>query len=242
MLTPHFLLLSPPPPLFLRLSNCQLIYCYLSQPLEKPLRSKRSHRRPVPSPPASVTQQLSISNQSFQQAFPPHHQEVPFPTIGTTNGTANVHIASQMTSFPRTSNSNHVSSESHPVSEVTPFQEFFATRYAAHPERYPECRGNEAELLSLAHQTWEEMGEPGAEPWNARYEQRHSAPVMERDESMRGRGRERERERQREREREREREPEREREREVEMTRERDVEMEMEGPTGSGGGFTAVNG
>ena len=91
----------------------------------------------------------------------------------------------------------------------------------------------------MARRTWNDMGDAGAERWKARYEQRHAAPILERDESMRGRGRERERHRGREQERERERE----REREMAREREREGEMEIEEqPTGNCGGFTAVNG
>ncbi len=121
--------------------------------------------------------------------------------------------------------------------ELTPFQEFYETKFFAHAERYPQCR-DQAELLELARQAWNDMDEATAERWKARYEQRQLAPMLERDESTRGRGREWQRERERERDRERELEMERERERERERGRE--VEMEMEQPTGSG--FTAVNG
>ena len=208
-----------------------------AQPLEKPLRSKRSHRRPVPSPPASLVQHLGLAN-----APQPSHPTSSFPDfqsppIPTTNGTSTLRLShpNPMNFTAHTPNHhaapsatnthhNHLSPASHHTRLLpppSPFDDFFETQYAQ-SQRYPEIHTDE-QLAALARRAWEQMGDAEQEPWRALYEQRYQAYAEALNEG-RGRGRERERRRERDGE------------------REKDRDGEGRGGLGSGGGFTAVNG
>lgn len=197
-------------------------------PLEKPLRSKRSHRRPIPSPPPS------LAHLAHPNASGPGHPISSFPgfqspNIPTTNGTSTIRLSSHPNqppiSFPSTSNhntlpanhanNNHISpSHSRPQMAPTTFDEFYETRYRRQRQFHTECPTEEL-LLAQARRDWRELGEADTDEYRTRNERRYQASAAGMDEA-RTRGRERERE------------------------RERDVEGS--GGSGSGGGFTAVNG
>ncbi|KAL9038762.1 MAG: hypothetical protein Q9214_005153, partial [Letrouitia sp. 1 TL-2023] len=189
-------------------------------PNEKPLRSKRSHRRPIPSPPPTLPPNLMSqpSNLSpharqpvpYQGVFP-MEQDPPYasPNIPTTNGTPNIHIPEHQVNGPTTSHnlSNASLSSRHRSSlqvPTEPFEEFYQTYFFNQRHQYDVH--SEKELERLAATAWEQM------------------PVAEKDERLAAYERKR-------------------REYNNQLRMEAQVgEIGGEEVEGSGGGFTAVNG
>lgn len=197
------------------------------QPNDKPLRSKRSHRRQIPSPPPHLVPQLSTPNhpphshsgQGFQTVFHPN-QDPSFSVIPTTNGTPTTHLQ------PRPNPSFvHANSQSPQAARgprnLIPFDDFFETAFLSRPYDFPDCHSQD-DLIALAQQHWQGMNETEREPWKIRYEQRQ----LEYHDTMAELARRGSRERMRN----------------MDGGEPRDVEMEEQGGSGSGTGFTAVNG
>lgn len=160
----------------------------MPQPLEKPLRSKRSHRRPIPSPPPSLAH-LAHANASGPghpiSSFPDFQS----PNIPTTNGTSTIRLSSHPNptpiSFPPTSNHNSSAANNANNNHITPH-----SRPQMPPATFDDL------LVSQARPHWRDMGEADPEEYRTRQERRYQASAAGMDEGRtRGRDRERERER-----------------------------------------------
>ena len=181
----------------------------------------------MPSPPPHLIHQLSIPNapahphsaQGFQTVFHPN-QEHSFSAIPTTNGLPTAHLQ------PRPNASFiHASSQSPQASRgprnLIPFDDFVETAFLNRPQEFPDCRSQE-DLIALATRHWQGMTDSEREPWNVRYEQRQAEHYDTMAEMARRESRDRARN--------------------VDGGESRDVEMEEQAGSGSGTGFTAVNG
>lgn len=181
----------------------------------------------MPSPPPHLNHQNSTPNahhhlhpaQGFQTAFQ-SNQEASFSAIPTTNGTSTTYIQ------PRPNSSFvHADSQSQQVARsyrpLTPFDDFIETAFLSRPQEFPDCHSQD-DMVALATRHWHAMNESEREPWNARYEQRQAEYQETRAELVRRGSRERVRN--------------------MDVGETRDAEMEEQGGSGSGAGFTAVNG
>ncbi|MCJ1223467.1 hypothetical protein MMC12_000108 [Toensbergia leucococca] len=186
-------------------------------PLEKPLRSKRSHRRPVASPPPlpqhlSMSHNLQLSHPTFQTLTPtpnplstthppPAFQPGPQPP---TNGTPTHHhhqpnpLAQSTYSPPQPPpNYHNTHHQPHqPPRPPLPFDDFYETCFRARPADHPNCH-SEDQLREVALGQWAELEREGlwveglgsVQNWVARYEERMRKWQEEMDEwKRRGRG------------------------------------------------------
>ncbi|MCJ1349020.1 hypothetical protein MMC31_007255 [Peltigera leucophlebia] len=186
-------------------------------PLEKPLRSKRSHRRAPPTPPPGLAHLVHNVPSSGQPTSS-------FPDFQPTNGTLTMRLNTNSgpMSFAPISNHNNAHElelSNHHISPgnsrlqmpPAPFDDFYEVNFLSMRHRWPD--DNDAQLTNRARREWANMGDADTEVYRARHEGRYQAFQTAMDE----RG-----------------------PREREMERDRDVEGDTR--SRGGGGFTAVNG
>ncbi len=156
-----------------------------SQPLEKPLRSKRSHRRPAPSPPPTLL---------HHNAPPTGYPTSSFPELPPTNGTLTMRLSTHPNSgpisfAPNYNNANEILSSNHHISSMqsgpqqppSPFDDFLERRY--YSERQYGDQTMDEQLIARAHRDWANMGEAETEVYRARHERRYQAYQAAMDES-----------------------------------------------------------
>jgi len=145
------------------------------QPHDKPLRSKRSHRRAMQSPPPTFTNQLSGPNPAlsqqplpaFQTPYAPHH-EGPFTHAHTPNGVSHIqpHLA-QRVSF--SINNLHPSPQSQIAFPASAYDFFVEENFLRLPQNQLKSRD---ELLADALAAWQGQSHPQAQEWLAYYNER----------------------------------------------------------------------
>lgn len=177
--------------------------------------------------PPHLNHQSSTSNaphhphpaHGFQTAFH-SNQEASFSAIPTTNGTSTTYIQPRPNpSFLNADSQSPQATRSH--RHLTSFDDFVETAFLSRPQEFRDCHSQD-DLIALATRHWQAMNESEREPWNMRYEQRQAEYHEAMAELVRGGNRERVRN--------------------VDGGETRDMEMEEQGGSGSGTGFTAVNG
>lgn len=216
-----------------------------SQPNEKPLRSKRSHRRPVSSPPPILGPQFPRPIAPLQghptSAFdaPGNHpfRESSYQQAPTTNGHPGMHFQPHQSPYPSNVARDHQQQQLLPRAAPPPlnaFEDFLENYVQARPNEYP-ARDQEA-LLQYARAAWDD---PAKVAYRRVYEERYGRRFQDYMDSV---NELEERERY-------------ERERGFEQRgragryEEREVERELPPPppppaagAGSLGGFTSING
>ena len=144
------------------------------QPHDKPLRSKRSHRRAMASPPPMLTTgpvavPIQHALPAFQPPYVPHH-EISFAGAHTPNGIPHMQPhPSQHVSF---SLKNLYPS---PASQVpfpsTAYHFFVDENFLRKPHLHPDCQTNE-DLYAVALEAWKAQSQADAEQWLLYYEER----------------------------------------------------------------------
>jgi len=145
------------------------------QPHDKPLRSKRSHRRAMQSPPPTLANQLSGPNPAltqqplpaFQPPYAPHH-EGPFPHAHTPNGVSHIqpHPA-QRASF--SINNLHPTPQSQIPLPASAYDFFVEENFLRLPQNQLKSRD---ELLADAIAAWQGQSHAQAQEWLAYYNER----------------------------------------------------------------------
>lgn len=145
------------------------------QPHDKPLRSKRSHRRAMQSPPPTLANQLSGPNPAlnqqpppaFQPPYAPHH-EGPFAHAHTPNGVAHIqpHPA-QRASF--SIHNLHPTPQSQIPFPASAYDFFVEENFLRLPQNQLKSRD---ELLADAITAWQVQSHPQAQEWHTYYNER----------------------------------------------------------------------
>lgn len=145
------------------------------QPRDKPLRSKRSHRRAMQSPPPTLANQLSGPNPAlnqqplpaFQPPYAPHH-EGPFPHTHTPNGVAHIqpHPA-QRASF--SIHNLHPTPQSQIPFPASAYDFFVEENFLRLPQNQLKSRD---ELLADAITAWQVQSHDQAQEWHTYYNER----------------------------------------------------------------------
>lgn len=217
-------------------------------PNEKPLRSKRSHRRPVSSPPPILGPQfprpIAPSQGHPTSAFdaPGNHpfRESSYQQAPTTNGHPGMHYQSHQSPYASNIGRDQQQQQLLPRAAPPPnaFEDFLENYVQARPNEYP-ARDQE-ELLQYARGAWDD---PAKVEYRRVYEERYGRRFQEYMDSV---NELEERERY---ERERERERGYEQRGRAGRYEEREVERELPPPpppppaagAGALGGFTSIN-
>ena len=159
----------------------------LLQPQEKPLRSKRGHRRPIPSPP-TLTLPLSASSSlppsaTFSAPIAPQPGSfstlprmnggtpitplLPHPPIPQYNPSSHLHPS---TSLPLNQPSLGRSPPVHPLPPSEDFQrDFLHHNVLPNRDRHPV---SDAELEAYARSAWNKISAEEKEMWKDRYEEK----------------------------------------------------------------------
>jgi len=143
------------------------------QPHDKPLRSKRSHRRAMQSPPPPLANQLSGPNPAlsqqplpaFQPPYAPHHEG---PYAHTPNGVSHIqpHPA-QRASFSL--NNLHPTPQSQIPFPASAYDFFVEENFLRLPQNQLKSRD---ELLADAIAAWQGQSHAQAQEWLAYYNER----------------------------------------------------------------------
>ena len=162
----------------------------LSQPNEKPLRSKRSHRRPVSSPPPVLGPQFPRPIAPLQghptSAFdaPGNHpfRESSYQQAPTTNGHPGMHFQAHQSPYASNVARDHQQQQLLPRAVPPPpnaFEDFLENYVQARPNEYP-ARDQE-ELLQYARSAWDD---PAKVEYRRVYEERYGRRYQEYMESV----------------------------------------------------------
>ena len=158
------------------------------QPHEKPLRSKRSHRRPVSSPPPNFGHQhprpIAPSQAHPTSAYEPPRdgfRESAFQHVPTTNGHAAIHYPPHPSTYPPNSayQPEPQVMRPRPQPPQSAFFNFLEGYIKRHPEKYPHQ--TQDELLQVAHRAWEETE---AEEYKHYYEDKYQRELRAYDEQI----------------------------------------------------------
>lgn len=129
-------------------------------PNDKPLRNKRSHRRPVASSPPMLSQPISgpiaAAHQHRQSALAPYqpHHEISFPTVQTPNGVS--HLQSHP-SHPELYSTHNLlpSGESQIPYPASAFEYFLDDQF--YQTAQAQNFRNEEEVIEAAHAAWSKL-------------------------------------------------------------------------------------
>ena len=158
------------------------------QPHEKPLRSKRSHRRPVSSPPPNFGHQhprpIAPSQAHPTSAYEPPRdgfRESAFQHVPTTNGHATIHYPPHPSTYPPNSayQPEPQIMRPRPQPPQSAFFNFLEGYIKRHPEKYPHQ--TQEELLQVAHRAWEETE---AEEYKHYYEDKYQRELRAYEEQI----------------------------------------------------------
>ncbi len=147
------------------------------QPHEKPLRSKRSHRRPASSPPPNFGHQhprpIAPSQAHPTSSYEPPRdgfRESAFQHVPTTNGHTAIHYPPHPSTYPPNSAYQPEPQvvRPRPQPPQSAFFNFLEGYIKRHPEKYPHQ--TQDELLQVAHRAWEETE---AEEYKHYYEDKY---------------------------------------------------------------------
>ena len=151
----------------------------LSQPNEKPLRSKRSHRRPVSSPPPMLGPQfprpIAPSQGHPTSAFdvPGNHpfRESSYQQAPTTNGHPGMHFQPHQSPYASNVPREHQQQQILPRAAPPPinaFEDFLENYIQPRPNEFPAR--NQDELLQYARGAWDD---PSKVEYRHVYEERY---------------------------------------------------------------------
>ena len=158
------------------------------QPHEKPLRSKRSHRRPVSSPPPNFGHQhprpIAPSQAHPTSAYEPPRdgfRESAFQHVPTTNGHAAIHYPPHASTYPPNAayQPEPQVMRPRPQPPQSAFFNFLEGYIKRHPEKYPHQ--TQDELLQVAHRAWEETE---AEEYKHYYEDKYQRELRAYEEQI----------------------------------------------------------
>ena len=158
------------------------------QPHEKPLRSKRSHRRPVSSPPPNFGHQhprpIAPSQAHPTSAYEPPRdgfRESAFQHVPTTNGHAAMHYPPHPSTYPP--NTTYQPEPQvmlpRPQPPQSAFFNFLEGYIKRHPEKYPHQ--TQDELVQVAQRAWEETE---AEEYKHYYEDKYQRELRAYEEQI----------------------------------------------------------
>ena len=158
------------------------------QPHEKPLRSKRSHRRPVSSPPPNFGHQhprpIAPSQAHPTSAYEPPRdgfRESAFQHVPTTNGHTTIHYPPHPSTYPPNSayQPEPQVMRPRPQPPQAAFFNFLEGYIKRHPEKYPHQ--THEELLQVAQRAWEETE---AEEYKHYYEDKYQRELRAYEEQI----------------------------------------------------------
>ena len=158
------------------------------QPHEKPLRSKRSHRRPVSSPPPNFGHQhprpIAPSQAHPASAYEAQRdgfRESAFQHVPTTNGHAAIHYPPHPSTYPPNTayQPEPQVMRPRPQPPQSAFFSFLEGYVQRHPEKYPHQ--TQDELLQVAHRAWEETE---AEEYKHYYEDKYQRELRAYEEQI----------------------------------------------------------
>ena len=158
------------------------------QPHEKPLRSKRSHRRLVSSPPPNFGHQhprpIAPSQAHPTSAYEPPRdgfRESAFQHVPTTNGHAAMHYPPHPSTYPPNSayQPEPQVMRPRPQPPQSAFFNFLEGYIKRHPEKYPHQ--TQDELLQVAQRAWEETD---AEEYKHYYEDKYQRELRAYEEQI----------------------------------------------------------
>ncbi len=158
------------------------------QPHEKPLRSKRSHRRPVSSPPPNFGHQhprpIAPSQAQPTSAYEPPRdgfRESAFQHVPTTNGHAAIHYPPHPSTYPPNTSYQPEPQimRPRPQPPQSAFFNFLEGYIKRHPEKYPHQ--TQDELVQVAQRAWEETE---AEEYKHYYEDKYQRELRAYEEQM----------------------------------------------------------
>ncbi|MCJ1364922.1 hypothetical protein MMC16_004039 [Acarospora aff. strigata] len=151
-----------------------------SQPQEKPLRTKRGHRRPslptlLPSPSPQQDQQRSSSTYMIS----PHPTHI--PSDAAPQPQPQPQPASQRAYDPHsTFHLTNPTSNTPPIRPTIPYDSFALTAYPQYAAAPPTA--DQAAITAALQQAWHELGPAGQRPYEKAYEEKMREFQVERDE------------------------------------------------------------